>query len=480
MLEILPIADFPGRFGWGYDGVNLWAPTRLYGTPDDLRELVDSAHEAGLSVILDVVYNHLGPDGNYLKEFSPHYFTDRYENDWGDAINFDGDRAAGSREFFIENSGYWIEEFHFDGLRLDATQQICDSSPDHVMAAIGRRARGAGGSREIYVVVENEPQEVRYILPSAEGGFGFNAIWNDDFHHSAVVAMTGRHDAYYSDYFGKPQEFISAAKYGFLYQGQWYRWQKQRRGTVSLGLPSRRFVCFLENHDQVANSGDGKRLSGVTDPGTLRAMTALLLLGPWTPMLYQGQEFGSTKPFLYFADYGPELAAAVSEGRKEFLRQFRSLATIEMQQNLADPHDPKTFERCKLDDEERHGHARAIALHRDLLKLRRDDPAFASQDGDSIHGSVLSSDAFLLRYRRDGKQDRLLIVNLGRDLHFDPAPEPLLAPPAGCRWSVLWSSESPEYGGNGTPDADTGDNWLIRGRAALVLVPVHEEGEDDS
>jgi maltooligosyltrehalose trehalohydrolase len=471
IIEALPVADFPGRFGWGYDGVNLWAPSRLYGSPDDLRSFVDAAHQEGLAVILDVVYNHLGPDGNYLKEFSPHYFTDRYRNDWGDAINFDGAHAAGCREFFIENAAYWIEEFHFDGLRLDATQQIFDDSDDHVVGVIARRVREAGGSRRTYIVSENEPQEVRYILPPEERGFGLNSLWNDDFHHSAIVALTGRHDAYYTDYFGKPQEFISSAKWGFLYQGQRYKWQKQRRGTVTIGLPAKRFVCFIENHDQVANSGNGKRLASVADPGSLRAMTALLLLGPWTPMLFQGQEFGSRAPFLYFADHNPELAEAVSRGRREFLEQFRSLATVEMRKELAEPHDPQTFLRCKLDPKERDGHTHTVALHRDLLALRRRDAAFAAQDSSLIAGAVLSDDAFLLRFLRGGEGDRLLIVNLGRDLHFEPAPEPLLAPPTGCRWGVLWSSESPDYGGSGTPDPDR-ESWLIPGRAAVVLHPL--------
>jgi maltooligosyltrehalose trehalohydrolase len=229
----------------------------------------------------------------------------------------------------------------------------------------------------------------------------------------------------------------------------------------------------------VANSGDGKRLPAITDPGTMRAMTALLLLGPWTPMLFQGQEFGSSRPFLYFADHNPELAEAVARGRREFLHQFRSLATVEMQDNLATPHDLATFERCKLDPTERDGHTRAIALHRDLLRLRREDPAFSAQDSSIIHGSVLSESAFLLRFMAGGAADRLVLINLGRDLHFDPAPEPLLAPPTGCRWEQLWSSESPDYGGSGTPEADTDDNWLIRGRAALVLRPraIDHQGE---
>jgi maltooligosyltrehalose trehalohydrolase len=476
IVEVMPVAEFPGRFGWGYDGVNLWAPTRLYGSPDDFRAFVDEAHVTGLGVILDVVYNHFGPDGNYLSQFSRGYFTDRYENDWGDAINFDGPAARESRRFFIDNAGYWIDEFHLDGLRLDATQQIFDSSEPHILSEIDARVRECGQSRRTFIVAENEPQEVRGIQPRSEGGFGFDALWNDDFHHSAIVALTGRHDAYYTDYFGKPQEFISAAKWGFLYQGQRYKWQKKRRGTVSLGFPARQFVCFLENHDQVANWSSGERLWSLTDQGSFRAMTALLLLGPWTPMLFQGQEFNTTAPFLYFADHEPDLAKKVADGRREFLAQFRSLAAVEMRNELPLPHDFDTFRRCKLDRPDTEDQQQAQALHRDLLALRRTDRAFASQDCTRLHGAVLSGEAFLLRYLMGGLDDRLLVVNLGRDLHFDPAPEPLLAPPSGTEWQVLFSTESPQYGGSGTPHPDTDENWHVRGRAAIVLQPVEKRG----
>ena len=234
VVEMMPIADFAGRFGWGYDGVCLYAPTRLYGEPDDLRAFVDRAHGLGLGVILDVVYNHLGPDGNFLAEFSPEYFTDRYKNDWGRALNFEGPPPA--REYFVANAGYWIDEFHFDGLRLDATQDMHDVSPEHVIASIVRRARAAAPARQTFIVAENEPQQTRLVRPLTSGGFGVDALWNDDYHHTAAVALTGRREAYYTDYTGGAQELISCAKYGFLFQGQWYRWQGKRRGEPGLDL----------------------------------------------------------------------------------------------------------------------------------------------------------------------------------------------------------------------------------------------------
>jgi maltooligosyltrehalose trehalohydrolase len=468
VLEVMPVAEFPGQFGWGYDGVALFAPTHLYGQPDDFRRFVDTAHAAGLGVILDVVYNHFGPDGNYLQEFSADYFTDRYDNEWGDAINFDGDNCGPVREFFLANAAYWIEEYHLDGLRLDATQQIFDCSPQHILAAVTRAVHKAARGKTTFLVGENEPQDARLARP-LDVGCGLDALWNDDFHHSALVALTGRNEAYYNDFRGSPQEFLSALKHGFLYQGQRCSWQKKCRGTPALDLPPAAFVIFLENHDQVANSGRGWRCHQLTSPGRLRALTALTLLGPNTPMLFQGQEFAASAPFLFFADHNPELAQAVAKGRRKFLAQFPSLALEEMQHLIANPADPATFQRCKLDLGERVQHAAAYALHRDLLRLRHEDPVFRNGRPGGIDGAVLGPQALVLRFFGGEHGDRLLLLNLGCDLHFEPAPQPLLAPPEASRWSTLWSSEHPRYGGNGTPQLNTAENWKIPGEAAVVL-----------
>jgi maltooligosyltrehalose trehalohydrolase len=470
LIEVMPVAEFPGRFGWGYDGVDLFAPYHLYGEPDDFRRFVDRAHAAGLGVILDVVYNHLGPDGNYLKQFSPAYFTDRYKNDWGQAINFDGDGAGPVRELFLANAGYWIDEFHLDGLRLDATQDVKDASEDHILAAVVRRARAAAGERSIYTVAENEPQHTQLVRPPEEGGCGIDALWNDDFHHSTQVALTGRNEAYYKDYKGSPQEMISLVKYGYLYQGQRYSWQKQRRGTSGLGLPAAAFVNFLQNHDQVANSARGERCHKLASPGRFRAMTALTLLAPGTPMLFQGQEFCASGPFLYFADHNPELARAVRDGRLEFLSQFPSLAMPETQAGVPDPESPESFERCKLDLSERERHATCYALHKDLLRLRREDPVFRNQGKGWLDGAVLEDEALVLRFFGEDAEDRLLLINLGRDLELEPVSEPLLAPLTGMRWQVLWSSEEPRYGGSGAPPPeDKEGRWRLAGQAAVVM-----------
>ncbi|MBI3422369.1 MAG: malto-oligosyltrehalose trehalohydrolase [Acidobacteria bacterium] len=474
VLEVMPVADFAGRFGWGYDGVNLFAPSRLYGQPDDFRRFIDHAHALGLGVILDVVYNHLGPDGNYLKRFAEDYFSTKHKTEWGEALNYDGPNSQPVREYILTNAAYWITEYHLDGLRLDATQSLYDDSAEHILAALTRTVRAAAKGRETLIVGENEPQHMRLVHPAERGGYGLDALWNDDFHHSAMVAMTGRTEAYYTDYCGKPQEFISAAKYGFLYQGQWYRWQQRRRGSSDLRQSPAAFITFLQNHDQVANSGRGERCHRLTSPGRYRALTALLLLGPGTPMLFQGQEFASSSPFYYFADFEGELKRLVREGRAAALAQFRGLATPEMQAALADPGDLATFERSKLDFAERERHAHVYQLHRELLQLRRNEAVFRAQQPDALDGAVLGAEAFVLRFFGDdleGHADRLLLINLGVDLVLSPAPEPLLAPPSGQHWDVLWSSEDPRYGGLGTPPLETTANWLIPGHAAVVLQP---------
>lgn len=487
-LEVMPVADFPGRFGWGYDGVAFFAPCRLYGRPDDFRRFVDRAHGLGLGVLLDAVYNHFGPDGCYLREFAEEYFSVRHKSNWGDTPCFDEPGAGPVREYFLANAGYWIDEYHLDGLRLDATQSIHDDSEPHFLVELGQRVRAAARGRGTLVVNENEPQHARLVRSPEAGGLGLDMIWNDDWHHAAMVALTGQDEAYFTDYRGRPQEFISAAKYGFLFQGQWYRWQYQRRGTPTFDLEPARFVHCLANHDQVANSGRGERPHRLTSPGRWRAMTALLLLGPQTPMLFQGQEFSASAPFLFFADHHAELAQLVEKGRRESVAEFANLALPEVCATMAAPHDPAAFEACKLDhgDRERPGHREAWLLHRDLLRLRRDDPCFAAQRRGGVDGAVLGLEAFALRYFGAAGDDRLLVVNLGGTLHLDPVPEPLLAPPLGARWRVLWSSQDPEYGGIGTliPDAAETDrripnrdeprpreNWRIQGETALVLAP---------
>jgi len=470
-VEPMPAAEYAGTFGWGYDGVDLFAPHHRYGGPDDMRRFVDEAHRLGLGVILDVVYNHFGPDGCYLGQFSDHYLHKDRVGDWGDSINFDGEGSGPTREYFIANAEYWIDEFHIDGLRLDATHAIHDSSPEHILKALTRRARAAAGNRSILIFAENESQNARLIRPEDQGGYGLDGAWNDDFHHAARVALTGRAEAYYADYQGSPQELISAVKWGYLFQGQVVKWQRKRRGTPTFDTPAPRFVTYLESHDQVANSTRGRRLKSLTGPGEYRAMTALWLTAPQTPMLFQGQELGSDRPFLYFSNHHDELAKLVSEGRLQELAGFRSTIHPAIREILPDPSGETTFLESKLQEPEDYHAAPEFLLIQDLLKLRREDPIFRMQDSSKVHGAVIGPAALALRYFGETDDCRLVVVNLGRDLYPTPNTEPLLAPPAGKDWAVLWFSEHPRYDGSGIPPLPPGGPWRAPGHSALILAP---------
>lgn len=469
MIELLPIAECAGQWNWGYDGVSCFAPYHHYGEPDDLRRFVDRAHASGIAVILDVVYNHLGPDGNYLKHYSPHYFSETYRTDWGEALNFDAEPCRGARDFVINNAKYWLEEFHIDGFRLDATQSIFDASRPHVIAQLIDECRAAA-HRDIVFIAENEQQRGEHLLPQSQGGYGLDAMWNDDFHHSMRVALTGSRDGYFFDYTGRAQELLSALKRGFLFQGQYYFWQRQQRGSPLRNTARHACVHFLQNHDQVGNTGIGDRLHTYVNPSRYRAATAVLLLGPQTPLLFMGQEFLASNRFMFFADHKPELRRVVHEGRREFLRQFDAYATEAVQSAIRDPGDAKTFVDSKLDWNEAHTHAAALRLHTDLLRLRREDSVIARAAELDIDGAVLSESAFVLRWFANDGNDRLLLVSFDRELRLIPAPEPLLAPPLHRSWQVLWASEDPRYGGFGVIDPVSNDGrWRIPAECAVLL-----------
>jgi maltooligosyltrehalose trehalohydrolase len=337
-----------------------------------------------------------------------------------------------------------------------------------VIGAIVRRAREAGRGRHVFLVGENEPQRTELLEPA----IGLDALWNDDYHHTARVALTGLIDGYFHDYRGTPQELVSAIKRGFLYQGQLYPWQKQPRGTEARGVARNRFVLYLENHDQVANLGFGERLTTLADPATLRAITALTLLTPALPMLFQGQEAGSTRPWHFFVDHCEDLQRRVRAGRAEFVAQFERLATPEVQAALVDPCAEATVRACVLDPAARTLDNPAVRLHRDLLRLRRSDPAFTDPRPEALDGAVLGDRALALRYfQPEPMRDRLLLVNLGPTLSQGSVPEPLIAPPRGASWRLLWSSEDPRYGGHGTPPPFTPERLALPARSAVLLAP---------
>jgi maltooligosyltrehalose trehalohydrolase len=480
LIELMPVNTFPGKFGWGYDGVELFAPYLPYGSSDDLRSLINTAHGMGLGVILDVVYNHFGPDGNYVAQYANTYFNHDVKTGWGDAINFDGEGSGGVRDLVIANARYWIEEFHFDGLRIDATQAIVDSSgpngagpyPRHILEEIRIAVDEAAGGRETIVVAEDETQNTKQIRPRHEGGFGLDGAWNDDLHHTLRVALTGHSPAYYVAHEGRAQELVSAARHGFLFQGQSQGAERGHRGTSTRGLAPWRFVTFMENHDQVANSRTGARLRTLTSPGRYRAASAYLLLGPGTPMLFQGQEFGSTRPFAYFADHHKELSALVRAGRGEALEPFVSawLMRDDDAPRFPDPEDKATFEKSKLDWSGADTHDEIVHLYRDLIALRRADPVFAHCRYDTVDAAVLSEFAFVIRYWND-VDERLLVVNFGPDLYRKYMAEPLVAPPEGMDWTPVWSSEDLAYGGNGAPQFEDETGWHVAGESAIAFRP---------
>lgn len=475
MIEVMPVAQCPGRWNWGYDGVQLFAPYNVYGDHEALKRFVDRAHALGLAVILDVVYNHLGPDGNYLKCFNRHYFSTRHQTEWGEALNLDGEYAQGTRDFILGNARYWLSEFHLDGLRLDATQSIFDDSRPHILTQLAEAAREAAQPRTIIVVSENEPQHADQLLPPEQGGFGLDAMWNDDFHHAAKVALTGSRDGYLNDYAGRAQEFVSCVRRGFLYQGQWYSWQKQSRGAAAAGLPACASIVFLQNHDQVGNSFLGDRVHALAAPGRYRALMALTLLGPQTPLLFMGQEFAASARFMFFADHHDELGPLVHQGRRKFLSQFRAYADEAVQKLVPDPRAQATFAGSKLDWSEAQQHAHALTFHRELIRLRVGDPVISQQDGSRIDGATLSEHAFVLRWFDTEHGDRLLVINLDRELPLMPASEPLLAPPRAAKWRLVWSSDDPRYGGHGvvSPVADQGHGeWRLAAHSAVLLAEV--------
>jgi maltooligosyltrehalose trehalohydrolase len=385
-IEIMPIADFAGDRNWGYDGVDLFAPARCYGRPEDFAALVDAAHARGLSVILDCVYNHFGPSGNYLRAWSKRYFTDAHKTPWGDAVNYDGEGAAPVRAFVLENVAQWIRDYHVDGLRLDATHAIVDDGPRHLLAEIAERARSEGAGRSIVVIAEDERNEAALIREH-----GLDAVWADDFHHCVRRLVAGDDEAWFRDFRGDLDELVTILERGWLYEGQTSVVHGGPRGTAATGLPPRAFVHCLQNHDQVGNRATGDRLHHAIDLGRLRAVTTLLLASPYTPLLFMGQEFAASSPFTYFTDHEPELGRLVTEGRRSEFAKFRAFADETRRHEIPDPQDPRSFARSKLDwrETERSPGREILALHQALLALRREDPAMRAKASVARAGDLL-------------------------------------------------------------------------------------------
>jgi malto-oligosyltrehalose trehalohydrolase len=460
-IELMPIADFAGRRNWGYDGVLPFAPDASYGTPDDLKRLVQAAHRQGLMIFLDVVYNHFGPEGNFLHIYAPSFFTDRHATPWGPAINFDGADSRAVRDFFVHNTLYWLEEYRFDGLRYDAVNRIHDDSRPHILEEIAAAAHaGPGRERPIHLVLENDDNAAHYLHP--QQAYGFRAQWNDDVHHALHAAATGESDGYYIDYVPRPAVHLARAlAEGFDYQGEPSTFRDGRcRGEPSASLPSTAFVAFLQNHDQVGNRALGERMTDLVPPRIARCLTTILLLSPQPPLLFMGQEFAVGTPFQFFCDFGPELAAAVARGRRAEFARFGRFSAAAERSRIPDPNDAATFERSRLDWSAlaQATHAAWLAYHRELLAIRRRAivPLLAQASETAGRARMLGDTAFEVGWSYHDARRLTLVANVGdtttaapeppagRLLHATPSDEAVLPTTRTLEpWSARWYLSEP-------------------------------------
>jgi malto-oligosyltrehalose trehalohydrolase len=421
-VELMPVADFPGRRNWGYDGVLLFAPDAQYGRPEDLKRLVDECHQRGLAAFLDVVYNHFGPEGNYLGRYAPDFFTERHHTPWGAAINVDGTNAAPVRDFYIENALYWLEEFHFDGLRFDAVHAILDDGPCHILVEIATTVRQRiGGERPVHLVLENDGNEARFL--EAEDGHPrlYTAQWNDDLHHALHVLATGQSAGYYGDYADVPVERLGRAlAEGFAYQGEASAYRDgTRRGEPSAHLPPTSFVSFIQNHDQVGNNAFGSRLARLAAPEAIRVVSAIYLLSPQIPLLFMGEEWGEDQPFPFFCDFGADLADKVREGRRREFARFPEFRDEAARARIPDPCAVATFLSAQLDWKamQRPPHADWLAWYRGLLDLRAREivPRLRGIGGNAGTWRLLASDAVIVTWQLGDGARLTLHVNFAKE-----------------------------------------------------------------
>lgn len=411
-IELMPVADFPGARNWGYDGVCLYAPSRAYGRPDDLRALVDDAHRLGLGVLLDVVYNHLGPEGGYVTVLIPEYLTNRHQTPWGNAVNLDSPGSAIVREFLVANAEHWIREYHLDGLRLDATHALIDDSPEHIVREIAGAARQAA-RWPIHIHAEDHRNLATLLDRSSARAWGLDAVWADDFHHIVRRAVAGDSHGYYSDYTGTADELARTMRQGWLYTGQHSAHHGERRGTDASHIPMRQFVVCVENHDQIGNRARGDRLHHTIDEATWRAATTLLLTAPMIPLLFMGQEWAACSPFQFFTDLGGDLGEAVSRGRRREFAAFPEFSAAAACASIPDPQAESTFEASRLrwDERTQERHARTLALYQSLIRLRSQHAALAASDSATIDAEACGTDAVALR-RIDDEAEFLIVVRL--------------------------------------------------------------------
>ncbi len=433
-LELMPVAEFPGRRNWGYDGAHLFAPSSVYGGPEALRRLVDAAHAKELGVILDVVYNHLGPDGSYAPIFLTDYFTDRYQTPWGDAVNYDGSGSDSIRRYVIDNALYWLHEFHIDGFRLDATEQIYDQSDKHILQELAQAVRERGpAERRALVIAEHERTELRLIRPVEAGGYGLDAIWADDFHHSLHVLLTGERQGYLSPFDGATEELAQILQSGLRH--------------ASADAPAQQLVYCLKNHDQVGNRPLGERLPHLVGLERYKATCALLLLAPCTPLLFMGDEFAASTPFQFFTDHQGDLGEQVAAGRRE---EFKDLWSSHDPgpHEIPDPQADETFIRSRLDlsERERPPHNGVYRLCQALLRLRREDPVLRNQARQRMRAQAPTATLIAVQRWDDDGHHRLVLVNLGDAARFDASE---LGQEAALPWRPLLATAEQRFAGPG-------------------------------
>jgi maltooligosyltrehalose trehalohydrolase len=461
-IELMPVSDFPGRRNWGYDGVFPFAPDSTYGRPEDLKELVQAAHERGIMVLLDVVYNHFGPEGDYLGSYAPQFFTDRHKTPWGNGINFDGDDSRVVRDFFIHNALYWLAEYNLDGLRLDAVHAIVDDSRPDILTELAGTVRSTlGPARKVHLIVENERNQAGPLRRSAQcQPRAYDAQWNDDIHHALHVLITGEKDGYYSDYVTRPVKQLGRCLVGgFAYQGEVSLYGNGKtRGESTEGLPPTAFVAFLQNHDQIGNRAFGERIVTLADPCAVRAAAAIVLLAPSPPMLFMGEEFGAQSPFLFFCDFEKDLAAAVTAGRRNEFARFARFNDPDARKGIPDPNAERTFESSRLDWSviEQPDHQPWLAFYRRLIRLRQQHvvPRLSSACKISSGYSLHADHGLTVHWEFSDRSKLTLLANLGAAplSAVTPPNSPILYASENVRedqlklcsmppWSVVWFME---------------------------------------
>lgn len=410
-IEIMPVAQFPGSRNWGYDGVYVYGVQESYGGPAGLKKLVDACHQAGIAVILDVVYNHLGPEGNYLWAYGP-YFTDQYRTPWGNAVNFDGAYSNDVRNFFIQNALYWLDKYHIDALRVDAVHAIYDMSAQPFLQELGDAVANFNRTTPVqrYVIAESDLNDVRVIKPREDGGFGHDAQWCDDFHHILHSLLTGELSGYYED-FGKIEQLAVALREGYIYSGQYSSFRKRNHGNSAADRPAEQFVVCIQNHDQIGNRLIGDRLSTLVDFQGLKLAAAAVLLSPYVPMLFMGEEYGEEAPFQYFVSHSdPDLIEGVRTGRAEEFKAFGW-------DNAPDPQGTKVFEQSKLQWEkiDQDNYAVLRRWYKQLIQLRKETPALANLDRQALNVSSLSPEKVIVTHRQTGENQIFALMHFGKN-----------------------------------------------------------------